>query len=596
MLCIFSVALNAKPFIDDDVLRAMQLTHSGQKDPFQSLIIFFNSIDKRDEFIKSLQGDLTISLSRLDFMPVAIVTFVPTTRIYRKITASPHIRYIALNKPASEKIEVSPQSVRPAPAVKVPFRYPGIDLWWEHGFKGQSGVLGLIDSGIAPDHPAFLGKKIIINKTPSSHYIDYPFGIRTAHGTGVACIYAAFPHDKSKYVRGVAYKTPVILSTLAGEGTAHRYNFWLTYSSLNWLLSFTQYKPSVINYSFGNGDVTCHLCPDWSGLGKIVDYIVNHNKILWVTSAGNNGYIKQKKHAPFVSTMTVPAESYNALTVANMNMYVNDEVSSRKFDRLSHAIYYTSSRGPTRIGRKKPDIAAPGNETLTCAPNPDKYQLNYPAIMKYKDGYRFMGGTSSAAPHVGGAVLLLRDAGIHNPMAIKALLINSADTWTDSNKPGPDDPNFKYLGGHHKVVGSEWNPTYGWGYMNLQTAFYQRKFIIEDNLTAKKPVALYRIKMRYQDKITLVHERRVGFNKKGRLWKLSHLVLEIFDATNNKLLARDDSSIDNVHQVSLCNPAYLNLCFQEKPKEVIVKVSLKNEKIEGSKQEDFALALPTKTS
>ncbi|WP_131782876.1 S8 family peptidase [Legionella gresilensis] len=587
-LYLVIVTVNAKPFIDKEVLRAIQAVHLEQQGIYQSLLIFFKSDSKKKFFVKVMEKDPSLLLTPLDFMPVVVVTFLPTDKTYKKMTSFPGVLYIALNKPAAEKVEISPHSIKP----KVPFRYPGIDLWWEHGFIGHKGVLGLIDSGIAYDHPAFLTKKIIINKTPASHYIDYPFGVRTAHGTGVACIYAGLPLENTQYLRGVAYETPVILSTLAGEGTAHMHNFGLTYSSLNWLLS-SPYRPTIINYSFGNGNVTCPSCPDWSGLSKVVDYIINQKKILWVTSAGNNSYIKQKKKPPFVSTMTVPAESYNALTVANMNMYSNSDATNRKFDRQSHAIYYTSSRGPTLIGRKKPDIAAPGNDTWTCAPSPKKYQLNYLKSMHYKNGYRYMGGTSSAAPHVGGAVLLLNDAGITSPIAIKALLINSADTWTDSNKPGPDDPNFPYKGGHRQIIGSEWNPTYGWGYMNLQTAFYQRNFIIEDNLSPKKPAREYRIKMRYQDKVTLVHERRVGFNKKGRLWRLSHLILEILDASNGKLLAKDDSSIDNVHQVSLCNALNLSRCFKIAPREVIVRVSLKSSSIDGSSIEPFALALPT---
>ncbi|MGQ3888548.1 S8 family peptidase [Legionella sp. CNM-1927-20] len=588
-LFLVCVTVNAKPFIDEEVLKAMRAVHLEQQGIYQSLIIFFKSNYRKDVFVQVMRRDSTLLLMPLDFMPVVVVTFLPTDKIYKKLISFPGTLYIALNKPADEKVEISSHSIKP----KVPFRYPGIDLWWEHGFDGHKGVLGLIDSGIAPDHPALSTKKIIINKTATSHYIDYPFGVRTAHGTGVACIYAGLPPESTQYLQGVAYKTPVILSTLAGEGTAHKHHFGLTYSSLNWLLA-SKYRPSVINYSFGNGSVTCPFCPDWSGLSKIVDYIVNQKKILWVTSAGNNGYIKQKGRPPFVSTMTVPAESYNALTVANMNMYSNTNATNRKFDRQSHAIYYTSSRGPTLIGRKKPDIAAPGNDTWTCAPDPKKYQLNYLKSMHYKNGYRFMGGTSSAAPHVGGAVLLLNDAGITNPMAIKALLINSADTWTDSNKPGPDDPNFAYQGGHRQVIGSEWNPTYGWGYMNLQTAFYQRKFIIEDKLSLNKPLVEYRIRMHYQDKVTLVHERRVGFNNKGRLWQLSHLDLEILDASNGKLLAKDGSSIDNVHQVSLCNSLNLSRCFQLAPREVIVRVRLQSSRIDGSTEESFALALPVK--
>lgn len=581
----YCCAINAQPVIDEDVLAPLQ-----KEERFQSQLVFFKSINERDTFVNSIKEDNNLSVNSLDFMPVAIVTFAPSAEVSKRIASFPGVAYIGLNRPASEK--ETPHYTASQSTVSA--RYPGIELWRKHGFNGQTGVLGLIDSGIAPDHPALSDKQIIINKNPSSGYQDYPHGVRTAHGTGVGCIYAGFQHDTLKHFKGIAYKMPVILSTLAGEGTDRESSFWLTYAGLNWLLSPTGNLPTVINYSFGNGDVTCDSCPDWSGMAKIVDYIINHNKILWVTSAGNNGYIKQNTTAPFVSTMTIPAESYNALTVANMNTYSREHSTYRKYNQLKHAIYHSSSRGPTLIGRKKPDIAAPGNNTLTCAPDPETYQLTYTDAMQYKDGYRYMGGTSSAAPQVGAAALLLKDAGISHPAAIKALLINSAETWTDSNAPGPDDPDYPYQGGHHKKMGSEWNPTYGWGYLNLKKAFYQRNFIIEDKLTLENPVRMYLVKMRPQDKITLVHERRVGFNDDGHLWELSHLILEIFDPVTKKLLHSDDSAIDNVHQVSLCNRTNLDQCFQDHSSKVIVKVSLKSFHLDGSDFEKFALSLPSK--
>ncbi|MDI1351850.1 MAG: S8 family serine peptidase, partial [bacterium] len=340
----------AKPIVDKDVINIIQ-AHEDKTAKYISLFVFFKSFAHSAAFVDKLTPVSGIFVKRLNFMPVVIVTFLKHQSVLPLLLRDPYVKHIALNNPAGEKIELQSEATKP----KVPFRYPGIDLWWNHGFKGQSGIIGLIDSGIAPDHPSLSGKKIIINKRLNSYYSKYPYGVRSPHGTGVACIYAGYPQDKQKRIRGVAYKTATILSTLAGEGNHHKEDYYLTYSSLNWLLSGFSGKPSIINYSFGNGDVTCPFCSDWSGMAKIVDYIVNQEKILWVTSAGNNGFIKPRTHYPFASTMTVPAESYNALTVANMNMYAEEEYTvARKYMRATHAIRYTSSRGPTLIGRKKP--------------------------------------------------------------------------------------------------------------------------------------------------------------------------------------------------------------------------------------------------
>lgn len=549
-----------------------------------SLILFFQNSKEIPHFINTMKSFKKIFILPLNFMPAAILTGNDDPIILSAVLKSPLITHIALNEPAGEKSEAKYKREKRI----IQYRYPGIDKWWAKNFKGQSGVVGIIDSGIDKNHPALINKTILINKTKNACYSKYKDGIRTPHGTGVACIYSGYPIETDhKNIRGVAYKAPVLLSTLAGEGYQVKENFWLTYAGLNWFFTYKS-KPSVINYSFGNGPVNCSDCPDWSGMSMIIDYIVNKYKILWVTSAGNNGFVKPKAKAPFSSSMTIPADNYNALTVANMNIYHKNHVNTKGRNEYRQAISFSSSRGPTLLGRKKPDITAPGNDTYTCAPR-KKYHFTYTKNMSYKKGYRYMGGTSAAAPHVGGAILLVKEAGITNPIAIKALLINSADTWTDSGLPGPGDPDYLYKGGHHKIIGSQWNPTYGWGYINMNKAFEQRFNIKMGSLSQNKNIIDYIIHVKPQEKITLVHERRVGFHKDKSPWKLSHLVLELIDPISNKSLVSDKSSIDNVHQVSLCSQLPFELCKKNKVKKVIVRISLQNT-IEGEKREPFALA------
>lgn len=240
---------------------------------------------------------------------------------------------------------------------------------------------------------------------------------------------------------------------------------------------------------------------------------------------------------------------------------------------------------------EKPDITAPGNDTRTCAPEPQAYQLHYTPSMDFHDGYRLMGGTSSAAPHVGGAILLLQDAGIHNPMAEKALLLNSADAWTDSGRPGPDDPHYFYTGGHFPVMGSEWNPTYGWGYLNMQQAFEQRANIIEDSLTINRPVQEYQAWLPAGGKVTLVHERRVGYLLDNSEWRLSHLSLELYDANTQQWITSDNSPIDTVHQVANCDrkPNERRCSSHIMARRVIIRVTLLSSVLDGSPSEPFAL-------
>lgn len=590
LILILSSAAHTKGVIDKDVLDAIEpkgMTAS-QSDSI-GIIIFMKSNDEVTSFLNDINKVAGVIGQPLHFMPAVVAVIPKDITLVRKIANYRTVAQISANKAGAEELEVSAQSIllSPSPA------YPDVNNWWQQGYNGRDGVVGLIDSGVAIEHPGLLNKTIIVRQEPDSEYSKYKSGVRSAHATGAACIYAGIGSGNFPSELGMAYGVSTILTGLAGEGDGEMADLLLTATTLEWMLTRAQVKPTIINYSFGNGLIGCANCMDWSGLAKVVDYVVNHEKILWVKSAGNRGYAAPQDKMPFASTMTSPADNYNALTVANMNpTTTQDGVSLQTPYRAQHTIRYTSSRGPTLNGRRKPDISAPGNDTRTCAPDPRAYKLNYSTSMDFHDGYRLMGGTSSAAPHVGGAVLLLYDAGIKNPMAAKSLLLNSADAWTDSGKPGPEDPDHLYTGGHYPVMGSEWNPTYGWGYINMQKAFEQRFNIIEDQLTTNAAFKEYKVFLPVGGKATLVHERRVGYRTDNTEWQLSHLSLELFDADTNQLMSQDNSAIDTVHQVSNClrKQNEKQCSSQTKPLHAIVRVKLLSPAIDGSHNEPFALA------
>lgn len=580
---LFAVSpiLFAKAIIDIDVLKSV--THSQNfeaKDSPLSLLVFLHNISEKDSFIEKIKKIPEIHAQDLGFMPAVAIQLPNDNRLLDKIANFDSAAQISSHKAAETELDITAQALKLVPSSF----YPNVDNWWAHGYTGQNGIIGIIDTGVDPLHPALSNKKLIVRQEISSGYSNHINGVKEPHATGVACIYAS---TNEKY-KGIAHGASTIISGLAGEETADPINILLTMDTLDWMLNRSSVKPTLINYSMGNGrlDSNCPACPEWSGLAKVIDYVVNVQKILWVKSAGNAGYIEETRQFPYASTLTVPGDNYNGLTVANMNTLVteNDTVV-KTADREKHLIRSTSSRGPTPFGRRKPDLTAPGHDTMTCAPDPKIYGFVYSNAMSYKDGHRLMGGTSSAAPHVGASALLLQDAGIQNPMAIKALLINSADTWTDAGTT-----NSK----HSKIMGSAWNRTYGWGYLNMERAFKQRNNIVEGELTVENPVWEYRTLLKRGQKVTLVHERRVGYTHEGYEWKLSHLELTVFDLKNKQVIDRDISPIDTVHQVANCKrePYSIKCSEDSQTREVLIRVRLLNKTIDGSSTEPFAIIVP----
>ncbi len=398
----------------------------------------------------------------------------------------------------------------------------GADTWWNSGYTGWPWDVGVLDSGVAETHPAISGHTFYEN-----------YATNGSHGSGVACMYGS----TNNTYRGLAYGLDAIIVDNAGNTST-------SMSGADWMIRLAGDDPEVINYSWGNGAATGS---DWHAFSRFVDAVVHDYNTSWVKSAGNNGW--------GTNTMTVPANNYNALTVANM---YDQNTLSRNDDR----VWTSSSRGPTVNGRKKPDLAAPGHQTRTCNTG---------------SGWTTMGGTSSAAPKVGAATLLLNDAGNWEPMAIKAVLLNTADAWEDNNTQTTADDG--------PVSGSEWNKSYGWGYLDLWHAHFHRNDYFKSSVKPSGQSGDYKLYKGYaynNDKATLVWEREVDYKNAATptaYRDLSDLDLKIYRESNNSTMDSDISIRNNVHQVAANTSG-----------SAVVKVYAYSSSFDGASSEPYALA------
>ena len=408
----------------------------------------------------------------------------------------------------------------------------GAPAFWNSRITGAGIEVGVLDSGIYGGNPAFTGATIYdapfdTAAVTAACFADVLHSPRdgTGHGTHVAGIVAGRGFTGFSNYFGVA------------PGIATIYNFkvgWVQSSSgncpggasafvsdalaaIDWAIRNTAVR--IFNYSYG----ALSTVEDQNDV-RLYDLVIDTYGVTVAISAGNDG--------PDATSLSSPGIAYNAITVAAVD-------DNRSASRSDDFVASFSSRGPTVGGRRKPDIAAPGAFIYSAAYN--------------SNGLLGMQGTSMAAPHITGAAALLAQAGITDALAVKAVLINTAD-------------------------GNGWTPEFGWGYANLN-ATAQRHDYVKTTL----PAAAYRY---YRGttggffKATLVWNRHVAASGNGTAGYLNPLHLYLYSRGNNTLLSQSDRVQDNVKQVSTT----LN-------GEVVVKVKAGANSFSRVNAEPYALAV-----
>lgn len=378
---------------------------------------------------------------------------------------------------------------------KVSLGLTGPSGFWQNGYTGGTFDIGILDSGVFRAHPAFAG----FNWEGAE---SDPGG----HGTGVAGIAIS----KNATYTGMSSGLHTVCASTVVFG-----DWNLLYEQAEWMVTQTIETPDVINFS---GASTTNMTVDYSIQSQFVDSVVDTFDIIWANSAGNSGW------GP--ASIRDPASSYNAIVVAN----VMDEDTVTRSDDV---ITTSSSRGPTLSGRRKPDIAAPGTDSFSTTNS---------------GGFGNIGGTSAASPHVAGGAILLRDFGIVTTYGVKAVLINSAESWSDNETlhiESDDGP----------VMGRRWDRTYGHGYLQLGRAYVQAPLLIESSMPRPLggPRSHYYVgNSPTAAKSTLVwnkHTSQFIGEPPASHYTLSNLELTIFNRTNGSLLDSSTSSVDNVEQV-----------------------------------------------
>jgi len=264
---------------------------------------------------------------------------------------------------------------------------------------GKGVRVGIIDTGIDPDHPDLSGKislwKDFNGKSPVP--VD-------PQGHGTHCAGTIVGGSASGTNIGVAPDAKLVVARIFNKSGLTKKSFIL--KAMNWMADpdgnpNTNDHPSVVSNSWGSP-----RRPKWLDRARwnaVKNWV--HLKIIPVFAAGNSGSRPK--------TLGSPASYPQSFAVGAVDS--NDIIA--RF----------SSRGPVIWGGKtyiKPDITAPGVSVYSA---------------RTGGGYKNLSGTSMATPHIAGLIALLLEA---NPRLIPSNVLDLLTSTTKDLGEEGKDPDY----------------------------------------------------------------------------------------------------------------------------------------------------------
>ncbi len=316
------------------------------------------------------------------FRLISASSTLATPEAIERLAAEADVQMVWYDAPVHTMMDVSPSLI-------------GVQAAWEQGLSGKGIKVGVVDSGIDPNHPDFAMRIAQAKDLTGEGPVD-----TNGHGTHVAGVIGGSGAASDGRYKGVAPECLLyVAKAVRSDGTGSTSDLM---AGIEWAV---QQGVQVLNLSPG-----CDTPSDGTDpLSVMCDAAVTKGIVVCV-AAGNAG--------PAQGTLGCPGAANDVITVG----------ATDKEDQMASF----SSRGPTLDGRAKPDICMPGVNIVSCR------AARTSAGTPIDDAYTRASGTSIAAAHAAGASALLLQAcpGISPRQVKEALMLGAKNLDFDPTAQG----------------------------------------------------------------------------------------------------------------------------------------------------------------
>jgi serine protease AprX len=335
-------------------------------------------------------------------------------------------------------------------------------------FDGSGQVIAVADTGfdtgsITDFHPAFTACVTRL----------YPLGRKDN---------ANDPEGHGTHVAGTIAARPVNGSTIRGSAPAARLVVQSLIDNTNGLSGIPMHLGELFATPYEADGARVHnnswTMKDTKGdyvaaARELDDFVWRHRDMVVCVAAGNTGRDGSFRGVVDRGSVQAPGTAKNCITVGASesvrpeqsktwsegfpSRFAVPPIGDDQWANCADGMAAFSSRGPTKDGRIKPDLVAPGTSILSAASRavttPDRFwgASNDPL-------YCFRGGTSMATPLVSGCAAVVRqyliaERGLANPSAalVKAMLINGAVPLPGQYAPSEVGPRPSFEQGYGRV-------------------------------------------------------------------------------------------------------------------------------------------------